>query len=486
MRQQRGFALLTAVMIGAVLVVIVAAGMAYVIGSGRFLSAGQSRDVADNAAQAGIAWAIANFDSGDPAAVATSDVAYGSANYSISVADDSGQGYVLTASGWQGSSSSSAQVHTLRTIIQPTDLLADYAIAANGNVEIDNHASIWSAPTAGLGNVRSNSNATVDTQSSTDGVVDAEGTATIGTQSSAAGSSSGMSAMTFPVYSVAQLLQFQAAAEASQSVQIPQNSLSSSQSGTEPSGCGDPNTSRPSGCGTALEGYYYSYPGYDVTTAQTNGLTLEISQGNYTLDGTMFVAGSVLIDNHVNIVGQGRIIATEGITADNHVAIAGATNASKIDLVCVYGNITIDNHATLGPLGDVDSNSSQFAWLPSTAMLSLEADRFFGWLNGPAYADTLGARKSAPSGFVADGDGADQEHDDDWQNGFSSSTPVGSTVWAQQGNVEIDNHCGLIGSIVAGGTVTFENHCDLVRNSADPGLSVGIESWKASSYQTVK
>ncbi len=576
--RQGGFALLSAMMIGALLVIIVAGSLAYLLGSGHFLSAGISHDVAYNTAQSGLASAIANFDPGDPAAVATTDAVYGNVPYSISVSNAPGQGYILTASSHPAQDPS--QVRTIRSIIQPVDSLAQYAIAAGGDVTLANHTFVTSRPSSGLGNVRSNANIRLSVHSSTDGTLYAEGSTSVDAHSHAwAGAEDGVARMTLPTYTTAQILQFQAVAQASRSVEIPRTPLAGGPGGWGPRGltgrspaaagswglgpggwwvagnlpatlswgplpaeqpagaCGGPNSLPAQQCGPALEGYYYSYPGYDPTTPTTNGLTLELRSGNYTLDGVMFVAGKLLIHDGTTITGEGKIIATEGISVRDHVGIFGATKLSHIDLVSLYGDIEVRHQSVLGQLnsgfvgrrGDVDTlrdlqdqndptgqysagddgqggsddaldSSQRDSWLPPSEWLARATGRLNSWLLPPAYAEDAGGDTQAagddtsgvlparplPPGFQADGRGADQEHGDDWKSRYAASIPVGCTVWAQNGNVRFFEHSTLLGNIIAGQTVWMSNHCDLVRNSADPVQAAGLESWKASTYQTVR
>ncbi len=571
--RQRGFALLSAMMIGALLVIIVAGSLAYLLGSGHFLSAGVSHDVAYNTAQSGLASAIVNFDAGDPSAVATTDALYGNVPYSISVSDAPGRGYILTASSHLTQNPS--QVRTIRSIIQPVNSLAQYAIAAGGDVTLANHTFVTSRPSTGLGDVRSNGNIALSVHSSTDGTLYAEGSADVDTHSHAwAGVENWVGPMTMPTYTTAQILQFQAAAQSSQSVEIPRTPLAGGPGGWGPRGltgrspaaagswgpgpggwwvsgslpatlswgplpgeqaagaCGGPNSLPARQCGPALEGYYYSYAGYDPTTPQTNGLTLELRSGNYTLDGVMFVAGKLLIHDGTTITGEGKIIATEGISIRDHVGIFGATKLAHIDLVSLYGDIEIRHHTVLGQLhsgfagrrGDVDTlrdledqndptgqysagddgqggsddaidSSQRDSWLPPSEWLARATGRLGSWLLPPAYADDDSGDGQGdgghpahplPPGFRANGRGGDQEHGDDWKSRYSASIPVGCTVWAQAGNVRFFEHSTLLGNIIAGKTVWMSNHCDLVRNSADPVLSVGLDSWKASTFQTVR
>ena len=81
----------------------------------------------------------------------------------------------------------------------------------------------------------------------------------------------------------------------------------------------------------------------------------------------MFVAGKLAIADNVEITGEGRIIATEGITAKKHFALVGNSLTSHTDLVSLYGNIEVRHHAVLGQLStglkgrkaDVDDDNDE-------------------------------------------------------------------------------------------------------------------------------
>ena len=223
-RATRGFALITSVMVGAILVIIVATGVTYLLGSSQMTIADRSAGRADNAARAGLAAAIADFDTGAPQAVATSDVLYDQAKYSVTVTDVPDQGYVIEAVGALPNGSSR---RVLRSLIQPqSEDWGEYAIAAKGQVLLRNHSFVASLPETGKGDVRSNDSVSLMKHSSVWGNAMAVSDVTMDSKSHAWGGAT-FPAKTFklPSYSKDQVKAFVDDAKAQKSAIIGTDAL---------------------------------------------------------------------------------------------------------------------------------------------------------------------------------------------------------------------------------------------------------------------
>lgn len=541
----RGFALITAVMVGAILVIIVATGATYLLGSSQLTTAGRTGDRADNAARGGLAKAIAEFDTGSPQAVATSDVTFDQAKYTITVTEV-GDGYIVESVGTFGNTT-----RKLRSLIQPAEEdWGQYAIAAKGDVDLQNHSFVASLPETGKGDVRSNDTISLMKHSSIWGSAMAVSDVTTDAKSHVwNGAQYPFKSLKFPAYTDNQIQGFVDDAKASKEAAIDATTL-------------------PEG---KLDGYYYSHEDYDVFSAQNNGATLTLTKGTYTLSGTMFVAGKLLIESHVTITGEGRIIATEGITVQKHVEIMGTAQTSHADLVSLYGDIEVRNHVTLGQVssglkgrksdtddgknskdddylfGDDDllwadkrdpdlTGSISDALAASGKDSSADADNGIGndekvkqdeiktklkklisvdpgtstvalpWRKWLAMAVPAIEQALVPPALAKDDDGVNGKGNDDdeaasagaskgksgdivhgkhWKKKYKGTIPVGCTIFAMKGDVTIAKHVTVVGNIIAGGNVDVTNHSDVIRNSADPVQSVGIFAWKSTSIQTV-
>lgn len=541
-RQQKGFALITSVMVGAILVIIVAVGGTYLLGSSNLGMQERGADRALNAAKSCLAYAVANFDTGNPDAVATTSMPFDQTSCDVMVAETPDDGYVIIS---DGRVPGTDEKKRLRAVIKPdSEKIASYAILAGGDVSLQKHSFVASLPTTGKGDVHSNGDVSLLKHSSIWGVVNAAGDVDLDAKSHVwGGYTEGAKTVKIPAYTDSQITGFADEARAVKSQLIG--------SATLPAG--------------ALQGYYYSYADYDILSPQDNGATLTLSERNYTLDGTMFVAGKLVIDKNVTVTGEGRIIATEGIVFRKHAKLLGTSPTSHTDLVSLYGDIEVRHHAILGQVSsglkgrkddeddgnDTDDEDCKFGlddvlWADKRDIdrecragspsggdqegqdkgkgddkdkgksdgdkdKSKDKDKRSllpgqpSWLTlfAPTLADAL-----FPPAFARDGDddededGRGKDKDDDrgnknkkksgdskyhklWKKKYRGVIPVGCTVYAMSGNVKFSKHVSLFGNVIAKGNVELHNHTDIFRNSDDPVQSVGIFAWQTTSVQRI-
>ena len=486
-RKKRGFALITSVMVGAILVIIVAAGMAYLLGSSRMVTADRISDDADEAARGCLAWAIAKFDSASPDAVATTSMTFDKALCDVKATDAGDAGFVLEAKGWLPQSKTTPRI--LRVTIQPKNPLQYYAVAAGGDIRLRNHSFVASLPEKGKGDLRSNGSISAIKNSSAHGSATAVGTITADSKSHFwQGMNPGAPSFKMPKLSAAQIEDLHDQAEEVKSTQIPVTSL----------GAGE------------LAGYYYSFANYDHLVSVSNGLTLKLDDHkDFTLNGTMFVSGKLLIENTVRITGEGRIIATEGITFRHHSQIIGTNMTSHTDVVSLYGDILVRRHSVLGKVhtsfkgrdkdkddgNDNDDDDGQKsddddhfkrerdALLPWSNWFVMAGRALDAMLMPPAYADKDKADKDKSD---KNDKNKNREHTKNWKKKYKGVIPVGCTLWAMTGNVKLSKHTTLLGNIMAGGWVEVWNRSDVIRNTDDPVDSVAIFGWQSTTVQTVK
>jgi len=245
----------------------------------------------------------------------------------------------------------------------------------------------------------------------------------------------------------------------------------------------------------ALQGYYYSYDGYNYLAKQSNPATLKLkAHTNYTLDGTMFVAGKLEINDRVTITGEGRIIVAEDILFRKKSKFLGTTVDAHSDIVSLHGNVTIRHNSLLGQVAssikgrqsdhddDNDTDDDHCKFGLDDALWADKRD-----------SDVVGCAAAAGGDKDKDKDkgkdkikkkSADLKYGKWWKKKYKGAIPVGCTLFAPKGNVKLSKHTTLMGNIVAGGTVAMHNHSDVVRNVDDLVQSVGIFSWKSTVVRT--
>jgi type II secretory pathway pseudopilin PulG len=521
--KSRGFALITSVMVGAILVIIVATGTVYLLGSSRLETADRNSGSAVNAAHACLSQAIATFDTGNPDAVATESLTFGNAECDVDVGETPDDGYVIESSGYLPNNEGNKK--TLRAVIQPdsTDY-DDYAVLAGGDVSLQKHAFVASLPSTGQGDVRSNGNVALVKHSSIWGDATAKGDVAADSKSHVWGTTTeGAKTSKIPAYTKHQIAGLADEAKDVKSTQIPSESLSAGN----------------------LDGYYYSYAGYDYLVPVDNGATLKLAKGSYTITGTMFVAGKLQVDDHVTITGEGKIVVTEGVLFKKHSKLLGSALDQHSDVISLHGDIEARHHSILGQVAasvkgrkddddddkDSDDEDCKFGLddalfadkrdadlvgcaagggddgkddddkdkekdkgmdsvSPLRDFLALFLPSVDQFLVAPAYAkdkdddddddddDKDGKDKKKKSG--------DQKYKHFWKKKFKGTLPVGCTLFAPSGDIKLSKHVTVIGNLIAGGTVEMHNHSDVIRNSDDPVQSIGLFSWKSTTVQTVK
>lgn len=314
-RDQRGIALMTALIVSALLVVVAAATIAILTsgshGSLQDSNQGQALDIAEG----GLDWAVANFSASSPDQIVTNDVPLGAGVYTIAAPSAlPGGRYLLTVYAYVPNASTPTSQRALQAIIAKINgAWGNYAVLAGGGLTMTGNAETTSTPSAGLGNVHTNGSLTL---SGSNVVVDGSAEAADGISNSggtiAGNQNPNASTLPIPNYTSSQLQSFLSQAQAAGTTPIESYS------------------------GGNLSGYYSSTnSSYDPTQNPPASPpdSISISGGNVEVSGTVYIAGNLSISGRTTISGGGTLIVDGTISMSGQGTINATDSANPVALV---------------------------------------------------------------------------------------------------------------------------------------------------------
>lgn len=297
---ERGIALISALLMGMLLVLIISMGTRYAIGSASNMQRDRARAMALNVAEGGAEWAISRFDPNDLSVISTTS-SFAGGIYQVSSRALAGGRYAVRSTAWVPSQARPLSTRSVEIVLATGSLkLGPYAIATGGDLSISG---------AGVlnGNLHSNHDAYLSGSAQIAGAVTAAGQVTPGAYGGATGGvASLVDPISLPSFSAAQIQDYAVQAKA-----IATHAM------TDP-------------LGSALSGYYQSYAGYDILDpGNTSGLSIEIS-GNQSvaLDGIVFIEGSLVLSGNTHLTGSGMIICTQGVRMTGNTEVEGISASS--------------------------------------------------------------------------------------------------------------------------------------------------------------
>lgn len=308
---ERGMALFTALLLSTVLVLLVSMSVRYAITSSQTMQIDRARSQALNVAEGGVEWAVSRFDPTALATLATQST-FAGGEYALTTRVLPNSRYALRAEAWVPASASAAAHRIIEVILATgSNPLSQFAMATDGNLSLNGAVTFDSTPTAGQGNIHSNSDVGINGGSAT---INGSVTATDQVSpTSYPGVSGGVTsqapAVEISSYTSTQIQAFATDAQAAGTHAI-----------TDP-------------LGGTLSGYYRSYGGYDVLdSTNTTGGTLAISGGTVTISGTVFIEGNLSISGNAQVRGDGRLIVTQRISISGNPYVEGTT-ASNLGII---------------------------------------------------------------------------------------------------------------------------------------------------------
>lgn len=312
MRQhERGMALFTALLLSTVLVLLVSMSIRYALTAAKSTELDRARAHALNVAEGGVEWAVARFDPTDLDEVAT-ESSFAGGTYTLTARSLPDSHYALRAEAWVPNATS-PMAHRIIEVVLATgsNPLGQYAMATDGNLSLNGSVTFDSAPTAGQGNIHSNSDVDIN-----GGSAAIEGSVSATQQ---------VSPTSYPGVT---------GEVTSQAPEVEISPYTDSQIqdfATDAKTYGTHAITNP--LGGTMSGYYQSYAGYDVlSSTNTTGGTVTISGGTVTVSGTVFIEGNLSISGGARVEGDGLIIVTQKISISGNPYVEG-TSASKLGLV---------------------------------------------------------------------------------------------------------------------------------------------------------